>query len=242
METLEQKWRRRFENFGKGYEKDHLISGWSEHGLSQRLELLKESFSELPRTNFPTVLDLGCGPGTYVRFLSDANGSVVGLDYSIPSLLKALSKDKKKKGLYVGGDAYHLPFQDNSFDLILSIGTLQSMENPENVMKEVKRVLRPNGILILEFLNHFDFVNFSLELFAKILGRPPRVRSYSWFEVKELFTQNQIHPFLRKGIFLLPRNMVHFNFILQSKAVNWMMNQLCLFSAHAFLIFGENKK
>ena len=242
MDTLEQKWRRRFENFGEGYEEDYLISGWSEQGLRQRMELLKANLSSLPDANFTDVLDLGCGPGTYVRYLCGNYQRVVGLDYSIPSLLKARGKDQKKKGIYIGGDAYALPFKENAFDLILSIGTLQSMEKPEKVINEIKRVLRPNGILILEFLNYFDFVNFSLELFSKIIGRPPRVRSYSWFEVKKLFMKNQIHPFLRKGIFLLPRNMVFWNFILQSKPVSWMMNKSCLFSAHAFLIFGENIK
>lgn len=242
MESLEQKWRRRFENFGNGYEEDYLISGWSEQGLRQRLELLKANLSSLPDANFTNVLDLGCGPGTYVRYLCGKHQRVVGLDYSIPSLLKALGKDEKKNGIYIGGDAYALPFSENSFDLILSIGTLQSMERPERVLAEVKRVLRPNGILILEYLNHFDVVNFSLKLFSMIMGRPPRVRSYSWSEVDALLKNNEIQPFRRKGIFLLPRKMAYLMFVIESKPINWILNQLAFFSAHAFLLFGKNIK
>ncbi len=37
MKTFEEEWKRRFESFARDYEVDHLISGWSDNGLKQRL-------------------------------------------------------------------------------------------------------------------------------------------------------------------------------------------------------------
>ncbi len=242
MDTLEERWRRRFENFGRGYDEDHLISGWSEQGLRQRIIILKEIFPLLPQTKIADILDLGCGPGTYVRCISGQNGKVVGMDYSIPSLKKAQTKDSEKKGEYIGGDAYNLPFQKNSFDLVLSIGTMQTFRNPEKILHEISRVLRPDGILILEFLNYCALANYSVSLMAKIKRCPPRIRSYSCFEVKKMLLDSHFQPILRKGIYLLPRSMASLSFVLEHKLVNWAMSRTSGLSAHAFLLCSKNIK
>ncbi len=103
------------------------------------------------------ILDLGCGAGNYVRFLADIGHRVVGLDYSLPSLRRASGCGlENRSGHYVGGDAYRLPFCSEYFDLVISIGVLQALGSPERALDEMVRVLRPKGLLVIEFLNAFE--------------------------------------------------------------------------------------
>src|SRR5215813_3064424 len=158
MRTFEEEWQERFERFARYSEADHLISGWSVSGLRCRLAL----FSELLRGRVPQsparILDLGCGAGTYVRLLADLGHQVIGLDYSLPSLSRALDADPKGAGHYVGGEAYNLPFCDERFDLVVSIGVFQVLASPEWALDEMVRVLRPKGLLVVEFLNGFELL------------------------------------------------------------------------------------
>jgi ubiquinone/menaquinone biosynthesis C-methylase UbiE len=51
---------------------------------------------------------------------------------------------------FVVGSATALPFKDNSFDAIWTFGTLQSVPNPEQALREMRRVLKPGGLLLLD--------------------------------------------------------------------------------------------
>lgn len=90
------------------------------------------------------ILDLGCGTGYYLR------DGFVGLDISHNMLLKAKRKGKK---LLVLGSADCLPFKNSSFDSVISMfGVLNHVEL-NRCMKEVDRVLKPNGIFIFSIAN-----------------------------------------------------------------------------------------
>ena len=100
------------------------------------------------------VLELGCGAGTYVRLLAKRAHPVVGLDYSLPSLGRAVAADPSQAGRYVGGDASRLPFRDRSFQAVTCIGVLQALEGPETALAEIARVLEPAGVAVIETLGH----------------------------------------------------------------------------------------
>ena len=70
MTTFEAEWRSRFERFGKKHEADHLVSGWSRRGLTCRLSLFRDLLLDRGVRSPAKALDLGSGPGTYVRFLA----------------------------------------------------------------------------------------------------------------------------------------------------------------------------
>lgn len=58
----------------------------------------------------------------------------------------------------IEGDARNLPFDDNSFDLVYTITVLQEIPDKNKVLKEIKRVLKPGGILaVTEFLPDLDY-------------------------------------------------------------------------------------
>jgi len=88
-----------------------------------------------------TVLDIGCGTGDYLYRLA-GSCRAFGVDISLEAL-------KLAGGRCVLASAERLPFKAGSLDGIFSSGMLHCLEYPENMLKEAKRVLEKDGLLIL---------------------------------------------------------------------------------------------
>lgn len=244
MRSFEKEWQSRFERFARCHDLDHLISGWSESGLRYRLALVDELLRELKYSSPIRILDLGCGAGTYVRFLSSLGHRVVGLDYSIPSLHRALAADPKRVGHYTGGEVYNLPFCNECFDIVISIGVFQALERPEDALNEMARVLRPQGLLVVEFLNAFELVALIRSFYERLRSRLPRVRTYSPFQVRGWLLKCGLRPVRRYGVYLPPRRLPRLGEILNRKGILRLMEGtpgLPLLGAHAFLLVGRKK-
>jgi demethylmenaquinone methyltransferase/2-methoxy-6-polyprenyl-1,4-benzoquinol methylase len=101
------------------------------------------------------VLDVACGTGDLAIELSEkGNASVIGTDFCRPMLTIAHSKSQKlKKNLpYVEADGLCLSFPDNKFDAVTIAFGLRNFSNWENGLRELRRILKPNGKLaVLEF-------------------------------------------------------------------------------------------
>ncbi len=99
------------------------------------------------------VLDVGCGTGyTTSGVLSRRDVcEVVGLDMNPVQLKKAVKNlHSKKARLSISrGDAENLPFVDDSFDAVISVGAIEYFPDPERVLKELTRVANPNGNIIV---------------------------------------------------------------------------------------------
>lgn len=91
------------------------------------------------------VLDLGCGTGALMSRLEQTM-KPVGLDYSVLAV-----EFCKERGLHdlIQGDAEKLPFQNDSFDAVVSLDTLEHVEHDDLAMKEIFRILRPGGVLVM---------------------------------------------------------------------------------------------
>jgi ubiquinone/menaquinone biosynthesis C-methylase UbiE len=112
--------------------------GWRPSG--EQLEALVRSHV----TASSHVLDLGCGRGGVVEVLWRDVKLAAGLDPDVPSLA-----EHRAAGMAViRGRGEHIPFADESFDLIVSVWVLEHLERPEEVFSEVSRVLRPRGRFI----------------------------------------------------------------------------------------------
>lgn len=97
------------------------------------------------------ALDIACGPGHLLRSLARLapNLELHGVDVS-PNMLKRAQERSEKKGLASRielhlGSAYQLPFESNTFDLVINTLALHCFEEPQRFFGELVRVMKPNG-------------------------------------------------------------------------------------------------
>jgi len=180
---LESAWRARYDRWASQLELEHQIAGWSEEGLSRRLALVLRALQKTHLKPGSTVLDLGAGPGTYTRALSLRGYRCFGLDYS-RNVIK-IAKSKDTDGSYLQGEAYHLPFHDRYFDALLCVGVLQSLESIGQGMREMQRVLKPGGYLLLDGLNSLFWLHTLRALQESLKGLEKRMSYYSPYHLTQ---------------------------------------------------------
>lgn len=135
------------------------------------------------------VLDSGCGEGYVSRELARRGHKVVGIDAS-----KYIIKSAKEAAIgnddYIRGNVYQMPFCDESFDCVVSNFLLVELDEPENFIKEVRRILKSNGRFIFQTLHPSLFISktgqsegrivpdyFKSSKISEKLGRPYNLES-----------------------------------------------------------------
>jgi demethylmenaquinone methyltransferase/2-methoxy-6-polyprenyl-1,4-benzoquinol methylase len=100
-----------------------------------------------------SVLDVGCGTGyTTAGILSRKDISqVIGLDMNPVQLKRAAAnlRLEKPRTFISRGDADKLPFVNSSFDAVISVGAIEYFPDPEKTLKELVRVTKPGGTVIV---------------------------------------------------------------------------------------------
>lgn len=148
---MERYWQEEYERRALEKRSDHEITGYSLYGHTRRLNAVKCFYDTLRYQNkeFQRVLDLGCGPGSYLNqiFRGEGSRSRFGLDFSLNVLRFAKSKYQLKN--LVCANSKYLPFREQSMDLIYSVGMIQQLKDPEMVFKSVFPVLRKGGVFFI---------------------------------------------------------------------------------------------
>lgn len=105
------------------------------------------------------LLDVGCGPGTITRELASAvaPGRVVGVDRE-PSVLEEARRTSGGPVEFQIGDVYRLDFEDASFDVVHAHQLLQHLSDPVSAVMEMRRLLRPGGLLAVRDADYGAFV------------------------------------------------------------------------------------
>ncbi len=140
MEKIEKEIKKEMEKISNN---THMFSLDIKDNNFQLLEL-KKNF--IPIKN-KKVLDIGCGKGRFLKHLVELGGICTGIDLS-DNLIKG-AKTNVKKASFIQGSATELPFKDNYFDYIYSIETFEHIPNIKLAIKEIFRVLKPNGKVII---------------------------------------------------------------------------------------------
>jgi SAM-dependent methyltransferase len=107
------------------------------------------------------VLDVGCGAGVDLARFARAGAEVVGIDLAISAIVLAranLSQQGLPGRLHIA-DGEQLPFPDSSFDLVFAHGVVQYTADPQRLVDECRRVLRPEGEAIFQVYNRISWLN-----------------------------------------------------------------------------------
>ena len=119
------------------------LSDWVDLEASS---LIKSLTSLAPQTK-GRLLDVGCGEKPYEHIFRPYVDSYIGIEYSETfGQTSAATKPGKADFVY---DGKVLPFEDKSFDTVLSIQVLEHTPSPQPLIQQMARVLRDNGVLIL---------------------------------------------------------------------------------------------
>lgn len=242
MKTFETEWRARFERFARTSRDEAQISGWSETGLRTRMRLFGDLLDTIALPRGGRALDLGCGAGSYTRALARRRHRAIGFDYSLPSLRRAQEADPQRSCRYAGGEAYALPFRSQAFDLVVCIGVLQAVAQPERALDEMVRVLRDDGVLIVEALNRREVVARARRLTESLRGIAPRVRTDDPRLVTGWLGRRGLEILRRVPVWLPPRRLPRLSRLLDRPGVTRRLHRwpgLAELTAHAYLFVAR---
>ncbi|MSQ15672.1 MAG: class I SAM-dependent methyltransferase [Dehalococcoidia bacterium] len=154
-----------------------------------------------PYVGGKAVLDAACGTGYGASYLADFATRVVGVDVDHDAVRYATEVYSKENSAYEVADCRHLPFASRSFDVVVAFEFLEHIQEQEQFLDEVTRVLAEEGVFmlstpneepynhLLEEPNPFHCSELSLEEFQELMGR-----HFSRFD---LYGQRQHPAFLR---------------------------------------------
>ncbi|MFC0066815.1 class I SAM-dependent methyltransferase [Umezawaea endophytica] len=136
---------------------ENLVDHWEEQtanwvewvrrpGFDSYWTYREDFFALVPPPGFAT-LDFGCGEGRVSRDLAERGHRVIGFDGS-PSMVEA-AREAHPEGEYLVADATSLPFEDDSFDLVVAYNVLMDVDDVGATVREASRVLMAGGRLCL---------------------------------------------------------------------------------------------
>lgn len=142
------------------------------------------------------LLEIGCGTASLLCDIADRFRSVVGLDISERALVQArhrASQMQVSNVSFVEGDCFHLPFQDDSFDVLWSQGLHEHFENYIDIFKEEYRVCRPGGVVYAGVPYRYSYPT----IWYKLSRLPMCKKLWPWTE-QVFFTKNEILDVVRR--------------------------------------------
>ncbi len=146
------------------------------------------------------VLEIGMGNGYFVPEILDIHPGVtyVGCDFSVEMVEEAKRLNKKylsqNRASFHQHDACSLPFDSNTFSSVLTVNTLYFWEEPQAVFSEIRRVLKPDGKLIIairpkHLMEQYPFTRYGFRMYSEqTLGE---LISENGFRIEEIASRSE---------------------------------------------------
>jgi ubiquinone/menaquinone biosynthesis C-methylase UbiE len=119
-------------------------------------------------TKYDTLLEIGYGSGIFIPTLTEFASEIYGLDVHLKNkeVEQILLKYGVKTNLF-SSSATNIPFEDNFFDIIISISAIEFIDNLDLACKEVLRVMKDNGVFIVITPGYSPLLDFGLKILTK---------------------------------------------------------------------------
>ena len=153
------------------------------------------------------ILDIGCCDGLFTKVILDNSkaDSITGIDVLEPAIRHAQKRYKKNKKLHFQlGEAHKLPFKAKTFDHVFCLEALEHVEDPSQVIKEMRRVLKPGGsvhILVPRENTLFNIIWFFWTKYRGKIWNGTHIHDYTPEDIRNFlkiqgFTLKVNHPFM----------------------------------------------
>lgn len=163
-----------------------------------------EAVKHIDASGNKSILNIWARSGGAIPFLRKLNPDINIVNCELSYNLTKLGKDRYPDENFVQTSLHEFPLPENKFDYVLSLETLEHVPDPLLFLKEVKRVLKKGGVLVMsappatsEYLRKF------YELFFSDHGEGPHKFPASW-TVKKLLSQADLKLIKHKGTIFLP--------------------------------------
>jgi 2-polyprenyl-3-methyl-5-hydroxy-6-metoxy-1,4-benzoquinol methylase len=169
------------ESYRKNEAYAEFLAGWDENFYAKYADTLR------PEKPAGRALDVGCGVGQVVARLDSAGFEAYGVDVSEPNIERA-RKASARCQLY---DGRKLPFADQYFDSVGALNVLEHVEEPEDFLRELVRVTRIGGKLVISSPNFFRVFGLR-DYHPKMRGFSNKARN--WRRIQEKRNQMRTAP------------------------------------------------
>lgn len=186
---------------------ESLLTSVGDMALKRRARWI---ITQLQAKSGEKIVDLGCGNGYYLYLLDNVpikNLSVVGID-SDANALQAVNGYVHNRNInLIKTDLERIPYPDNNFDKAIMSEVIEHVENPDKVLAEIRRVLKPDGTLLLTTPNinypfFWDPVNWFLQ---RVFHTHIKSGFWAgiWNQHLRLYTKDQISELIIENGFII---------------------------------------
>nr|MBI4156734.1 class I SAM-dependent methyltransferase [Candidatus Woesearchaeota archaeon] len=142
----------RKEMYSKDYFETNKLSGTREKGYMEDQEYYEQDFKNILRIvkkykRNGRFLDIGCAAGYFLNLARKYGYQVHGVEIS--KFASEFARKKFKLDVF-NGELENAKFKDNFFDIVVAANVLEHVEDPNKFLLEIKRILKPNGILVID--------------------------------------------------------------------------------------------
>lgn len=145
-----------------------------------------KSYLNIQNLERKDVLEIGLGFGTVSEYLAINSKNYIGLDYSkgpVEIVNERIKTNGKQDFAHsIQGDARDLPFENEKFDFVVSIGCLHHTGDTPKCIEEIYRVLKPNGVCLIMLYNKNSFRRGVLVPLKYFLKKEKKYTSYKEYE------------------------------------------------------------